>query len=557
MRDKVVQPNKNDILKELEIEALSSDGTGIAKIDGYPVFIKDALPGDKVTAKIIKAKKDLAFGRLLYIEEDSPDRVTPRCDKARPCGGCTLQELSYEKQLVFKDDKVYNCLLRIGGIPAKVLDKAHEAPIGMEKPWRYRNKAQYPIGKDKDGRIISGFYAGRTHHIVETEECYLNPPEFSAILRVFLNFLTDHKIEPYDEETGEGLVRHLVIRKGFATGEIMVMPVVTRVDDLTAELREALREDMIGIPSLTTIVINENPDNTNVILGRKTETIYGKGYITDEMDGLKFQISPLSFYQVNSAQALKIYKTAMEYADLTGKEKIYDLCCGIGTISLFAAREAAKVYGVEIVPEAIEDAKRNALLNGINNAEFTAAAAEDYLPRIKDMTADVVILDPPRSGMERPALDAIVKASPSRIVYISCDPATQARDIKVFLAAGYHLTRYKIIDQFCHTSHVETVVSLSLKKGTPKIEVSMKPGEGSLYEPKDKGTYEKIKAYVLENYGFKVSSLYIAQVKDKCGLDKRLNYNLSKKDDPHVPECPKEKEDAIMDAFRHFGLIER
>ncbi|MCR5774787.1 MAG: 23S rRNA (uracil(1939)-C(5))-methyltransferase RlmD [Lachnospiraceae bacterium] len=452
---------KNEILKGLCIGALSSDGMGISKADGYPIFIKDALPGDTVTAKVTKAKKNMAFGRLVSIDEQSEDRVPARCKNARACGGCMLQELDYEKQLAFKDDKVYNCLLRIGGIPSGKLDEAHEAPIGAENPWRYRNKAQYPIGRDKTGRIISGFYAGRTHHIVETEECFLNPTEFTVILRTFLEFCEENKIEPYDEQAHKGIVRHLMIRKGITTGEIMVMPVIRDIEAFGEKNKNALKEALVGVPGLVTIILNENPDKTNIILGNRTETIYGNGYIMDEMDGLRFRISPLSFYQVNPAQAIKVYEKAMEYAALTGQEQVYDLCCGIGTITLFAARKAGKVYGVETVKEAVEDAKANASLNGIMNAEFTAAAAEDYIPRIQDMKADVVILDPPRSGMERPALDAIVKASPYRIVYVSCDPATLARDIKVFLAAGYRLKRFTVIDQFCHTSHVETVVLLT------------------------------------------------------------------------------------------------
>ena len=545
---------KDDILEGIDIATLSSDGSGIAKIDGYPVFIKDALPGDIVTAKVMKAKKNMAFSRLLSVETPSPDRVTPKCSVTRPCGGCTLQELCYEKQLEYKDDKVYNALLRIGGIPAKLLDKAHEEPIGMDKPWRYRNKAQYPIGRNKDGKIVAGFYAGRTHHIVETEECFLNPPEFSAVLRSFLRFCEDNAIEPYDEVSGEGLVRHLVIRKAFATGEIMVMPVVTKLDFLSSKLREALKESLVGIPDLTTIVINENPDNTNVILGQRIETIYGKGCIIDELGGLKFNISPLSFYQVNPIQALKIYEKAIEYAGLTGSEKVYDLCCGIGTLSLFAARCAGKVYGIEILPEAIEDAKKNARLNDIKNVEFTVAAAEEYLPRIKDMKADVVILDPPRSGMERPALDAIAKVSPSRIVYVSCDPATMARDIKVFLAAGYHLQRFTAIDQFCHTSHVETCVLLGRESGRDvKYEyIDYIPKDNPL--EKKRARYCDIKAWVEENYGFKVSSLYIGQVKDMCGLAKERdlkNYGKNR-----VPKCPPEKVEAIKAAFKHFGMIE-
>ncbi len=452
--------NKDDILKGLNVEALSSDGSGIAKVEGYPVFIKDALPGDIVTVKIMKAKKNMAFGKLLSIDKPSDDRVIPKCSLSRPCGGCVIQELAYEKQLAFKDDKVYNCLLRIGGIPAKILDKAHEEPIGMDKPWRYRNKAQYPIGRSRDGRIIAGFYAGRTHHIVEMEDCFLNPPEFSAILRTFLRFCEEESIEPYDEVTGKGQIRHLVIRKAFGTGEIMVMPVIKDMGKFGNDLKEALKNALVGIPDLTTIVLNENPENTNVILGKKTYILYGPGYITDKMGQLNFRISPLSFYQVNSVQALKIYEKALEYAELSGAEKVYDLCCGIGTISLFAAKKSGQVYGIEAVPEAVEDARINAELNGITNVTFTAAKAEDYLSETGKIEADTVILDPPRAGMERAALDAIAEAGPSRIVYISCDPATQARDIKVFLASGYHLIRYVTADQFCHTSHTETILLL-------------------------------------------------------------------------------------------------
>ena len=452
---------KNDVLKGLEIGALSSDGAGIAKTKGYPIFVKDALPGDVVTAGLTKVKKDMAFARLISIEQGSSDRVKPKCDQARSCGGCVIQELSYEKQLEYKDDKVYNCLLRIGGIPAKILDAAHEAPVGMDKPWRYRNKAQYPIGRDREGRIISGFYAGRTHHIVEAEECCLNPPEFSAILRIFINFCQENGLEPYDEINDTGIVRHLLIRKAFGTGELMIMPVVKSFEAFDEKMRGRLVEALKGIPGLVTIVLNENPRKTNVILGRAERVIFGPGYITDTMKDLTFRISPSSFYQINSEQAVKIYEKAVEYASLTGNEKVYDLCCGIGTISLFFSKKASEVFGVEISERAIEDARENAKINGITNVEFTASAAEEYLPGVENISADVVVLDPPRSGMERLALDAIVKASPAKIIYIACDPATQARDIKVFLAAGYKLSRYTVFDQFCHTSHVETVCLLS------------------------------------------------------------------------------------------------
>ncbi len=461
MKKEELKYKKNDVLKGLSIRALSSDGAGIAKTDGYPIFVKDALPGDTVTARLTKVKKDLAFAKLLTVDEASPDRVSSRCETARSCGGCMLQELAYEKQLIYKDDKVYNCLLRIAGIPAKILDEAHEEPIGMERPWRYRNKAQYPIGKDRSGRMISGFYAGRTHHIVEARDCYLNPPEFSVILRTFLNFCEENGIEPYDEISGSGCVRHLLIRKAFGTGEIMVVPVVRRLADFDESISSLLKETLKSVPGLKTIVINENPERTNVILGRDCKVVYGSGFIIDKMQDLSFRISPLSFYQVNTEQALKIYEKALAYASLSGEERVYDLCCGIGTISLFFAKKAGHVSGVEISKPAIDDARINAECNGISNVDFTAAAVEEYLPGLEKMNADIAVLDPPRSGIARPALDAVVKAGPARIIYIACDPATQARDIKVFLAAGYRLEKFAAIDQFCHTSHVETVVLLT------------------------------------------------------------------------------------------------
>lgn len=454
---------KNDILKGLEVRALSSEGAGIAKIEGYPLFIKDALPGDTVTVKLTKVKKDMAFARLLEIQSESVDRVRARCDMSRPCGGCAIQELSYEKQLEFKDEKVYNCLLRIGGIPAKVLDEAHESPIGMEKPWRYRNKAQFPIGRDRDGRIVSGFFAGRTHHIVEAKDCYLNPPEFSTILRTFLNFCEESQIEPYDEEKNTGCIRHLIVRKAFGTGELMTVPVIRSFRDFDEKKIRRLKESLDGIPGLASIVLNENPDRTNVISGKEYRVISGQGYIMDQMGDLRFRISPSSFYQVNTAQAERIYEKALAYAGINGGERVYDLCCGIGTISLFLAKKAGQVTGIEVSERAVEDARLNAELNGITNAEFIAAAVEEYLPKQHDIRVDVAVLDPPRSGVERPVLDTIVKAEPSRIVYISCDPATQARDIKVFLAAGYGLKRYVAIDQFCHTFHVENVCLLTRK----------------------------------------------------------------------------------------------
>lgn len=446
-----------DTIITTDIIDMGSDGEGIGKIDGFPVFIKDAVRGDRVQAKIIKAKKNMAFGKLIRILEPSPDRTEPKCRESRRCGGCQIQSLEYNAQLSYKRDRVYNALLRIGGIPAKQLDAAEEPIIGMEYPWRYRNKAQYPVGINREGSLVAGFYAGRTHDIIPCDDCILAPAEFAKILRCVMSFMEEYNVPPYDEKTRDGIVRHVVLRKAMSTGEIMLC-IVTARDRFSGqkEFAGALKD----IPGISTTVFNVNTDNTNVILGMKNIVISGRGYITDELGGLKFRISPMAFYQVNPVQAMKVYETALDYAELTGREEVWDICCGIGTITLLIAKNAGKVHGLEIVPEAIEDAKANAVLNRITNVDFVAAAAEEYLPSLAELKADLVVVDPPRSGLDRVVLDAVEKASPSKIIYISCDPGTLARDIKVFLAAGYRLKKFRAVDQFCHTAHVETVVLL-------------------------------------------------------------------------------------------------
>ena len=543
---------KKDDIITAEITDMGSDGEGIGKIDGFPVFIKDAVKGDRVSAKITKAKKNMAYGRMIEILKPSELRTEPRCREARRCGGCQIQALAYEAQLSYKRDKVYNSLLRIAGIPAKELDLAEEAPEGMEEPWRYRNKAQYPIGTDKEGRIVAGFYASRTHDIIPCEDCVLAPAEYAKILRCIMNIMIQCHIEPYDEKTQQGVIRHVMIRKAMYSGQLMVC-IISAKKKLPAQ--DEFVNSLIGIPGLKTIILNVNPENTNVIMGKENIVLYGDGYITDELGGMKFRISPLAFYQVNSGQALKVYNTATEYACLDGTEEVWDICCGIGTITLFLAQKARMVHGLEIVPEAIEDAMVNAALNGITNADFVAAAAEDYLPAKQDLHADAVVVDPPRSGLERVVLDAIVKASPSKIVYVSCDPATLSRDIKVFLAAGYKLTKFKVIDQFCHTVHVETVVLLSQQKPNDRISVDLDLDELDVTSAEMKATYTEIKDYVLKEHGLKVSNLYISQVKRKCGLEVGENYNLAKSEVSKQPNCPEEKEKAIVEALQHFGMV--
>ena len=447
---------------ELVITALGNEGEGIGHTeDGYTVFVKDALPGDQIRTKLMKCKKQYAFGRLMEILSPSADRVEPRCKKARVCGGCQIQELSYEKQLAFKEDKVRNNLIRIGGIENPPM----EPIIGMEDPWRYRNKAQFPVGRNKEGRIIAGFYAGRTHAIIPVEhnDCLLGREVNAQILNTVLSHMEQYDIEPYDEATGTGLVRHVLIRCGFTSRQIMVCLVL---NGRKFPGEEALADRLMEIPGMTSIMVNVNMENTNVILGDQVRTVRGQSYITDSIGDVAFQISPLSFYQVNPVQTEKLYSKTLEYAGLTGEETVWDMYCGIGTISLFLAKKAKKVYGVEIVPDAIEDARRNAKLNGIENAEFFVGKSEDVLPEQYEkhqIKADVIVVDPPRKGCDRAVLDTMLKMQPKRIVYVSCDSATLARDVKLLTEGGYHLERAVAVDQFCHSSHVETVVLLQRK----------------------------------------------------------------------------------------------
>lgn len=464
---------KNDEF-ELTIEDMSEDGAGIGKQDGYIWFVKDAVIGDRIRARAMKMKKNYGFARLMEVLEASKDRVTPECPVARQCGGCQLQMMSYEAQLHFKERKVYNNLRRIGGMEnLRLPEQADEVSVdntivmepilGMEHPWRYRNKAQFPFGRDKDGRIIAGFYAGRTHHIVEAEDCLLGVEENAVILDIIKKIMEEYQIVPYDEETHKGLIRHALIRKGFSNGELMVCLVINGKELLHADIFvERLKE----VPGMTSISYNINQEKTNVILGAELVNLYGPGYITDKIGNVSYQISPLSFYQVNPVQTEKLYGTALEYAGLTGGETVWDLYCGIGTISLFLAQKAKKVYGVEIVPPAIEDARRNAALNGMENVEFFVGKAEEVLPREYEKNqvyADVIVVDPPRKGCDSVCLDTIVRMQPKRVVYVSCDSATLARDVKYLGERGYEVERVRCCDMFGMSGHVETVVLMSRK----------------------------------------------------------------------------------------------
>ena len=440
------------------IEDMNEDGAGVGKVDGYIWFIKDAVIGDVVRAKAMKMKKSYGFARLAEVLEPSAARVEPRCPVARQCGGCQLQAMSYEEQLRFKERKVLNNLKRIGKFSQ---DEIHMLPIiGMDDPWRYRNKAQFPFGKDKEGNIIAGFYAGRTHAIVQAEDCLLGTEENREILDIIKNYMKNCRIEPYDETEHRGLVRHALIRKGFKTGEMMVCLVING-----GKLPQAhkLVEMLCAVKGMTSISYSVNKEKTNVIMGKEIVNLYGPGYITDYIGNVKYQISPLSFYQVNQVQTEKLYGTALEYAGLTGDETVWDLYCGIGTISLFLAQKAKMVYGVEIVPEAIEDARRNAEINGMDNVEFFVGKAEEVLPEQYGKTgihADVIVVDPPRKGCDTVCLDTILRMQPERVVYVSCDSATLARDLRCLADGGYEVARVRCCDLFPGTVHVESVIMM-------------------------------------------------------------------------------------------------
>ena len=541
---------KNDLVT-LEIEDCGIDGEGIGKADGFTVFVKDAVIGDTVTAKIIKAKKNYGYGRLMEVLKPSPYRVEPKCEFARQCGGCQLQALSYDQQLVFKTNKVKGHLERIGGFT----DIPMEPIIGMDELFHYRNKAQFPVGRNKEGKIVTGFYAGRTHNIIENRDCALGVAENKEVLDRVIAHMEKYGIEPYNEATGKGLVRHVLIRYGYFTKEVMVC-LILNGNKLPKE--DQLVKSLCEIPGMTSITINVNKKRSNVILGEEICLLWGQEYITDRIGDISYQISPLSFYQVNPMQTQKLYAKALEYADLHGQETVWDLYCGIGTISLFLAQKAKFVRGVEIVPAAIENAKENAKLNGLENTEFFVGKAEEVLPREykkNGVYADVIVVDPPRKGCDETLLETMIEMNPERIVYVSCDSATLARDLKYLCERGYELRKVCPVDQFGMTVHVETVVLLSQQKPDDTIEIDLDLDELDATSAETKATYQEIKDYVLKEFGLKVSNLYISQIKRKCGIEVGENYNLPKTENPKVPQCPKEKEDAIKAALKYFAMI--
>ena len=565
--------SKNDCV-ELTIEDIGVSGEGIGKVDGYTLFVKDTVIGDVVRVKIMKAKKNYGYARLMDIIKPSKDRVEPACPIARQCGGCQIQAMNYNAQLKYKQKLVKDNLLRISGLTEGADYEMCEI-LGMDTPFRYRNKAQYPVGEDKDGNIVMGFYAGHTHSIIACPDngCMLGHRDNAFILNAVKEWMKEYRVRAYNENIHKGTVRHVLIRTGYHTDEVMICLVTKKMlrKEAADGLVKAIQKLKLNVASL---VVNINKEDTNVILGKECITLYGRPYIEDYIGDIKFQISPLSFYQVNPKQTEVLYNKALEFAGLKGNESVWDMYCGIGTISLFLAKKAGKVYGVEIVPQAIEDAKNNAKINNIDNAEFFVGKAEEVVPAFYkkqtgvqsdndstdskeyDMTRpDVVVVDPPRKGCDKKLLDTIVSMTPDRIVYVSCDSATLARDLKLLVEYGYKVEKVQPVDQFGNTVHVETVVLLSQQKPDDTIEIDLDLDELDATTAETKATYEEIKAYVWDKHHLKVSSLYISQVKRKCGLEVDQNYNLFKSENPKVPKCPPEKEAVIMDALKHFQMI--
>ena len=544
---------KNQILT-LCIERLSSDGSGVAHSpDGETVFVPGAAPGDEADVRIVKDCKRYAFGILDHLRTPSPDRIPVDCAVAGPCGGCSLRHLDYTAELRAKQENVTDAFRRIGGLDVPVLDICPSPEVD-----RYRNKVQFPVGLDKNGNPCIGFYAGRTHRIVPCPDCKLQPGVLNDIGNALCGFFAENGIQPYNEETGRGLVRHIFLRRGAHSGQIMVCLVCTRpnfphADALCTRLREQFAD-------IATILLNVNSKNTNVILGTETHTLYGPGYIEDTLCGVPVQLGPLSFYQVNTLAAERLYGIAAQYAQLTPDDLLLDLYCGMGTIGLSMVDHCRELVGVEIVPEAIESAKANAARMGDAVAAkscFFCADAGQAATRLaaEGLHPDVVMLDPPRKGCDEATLSAVVRMAPRRVVYVSCNPATAARDAAWLEQNGYHAEQVQPVDLFPRTRHVEVVLLLTKLNVERHIEAEVSMDELDVTAAESKATYNEIREHVWEHHQLRVSNLYIAQVKQKYGIIERENYNKPKSENAKQPKCPKEKEDTIVEALRHFQMI--
>ena len=538
----------NDVCR-LIIEGYTADGTGVARLDGIVVFVQGGIRGEECDVRIEKVGRSNLFGRVVRVFQPSPARIMPQCIHYTKCGGCQFRHMNYAEELEAKRIRVEDCLRRIAGLDVTV-------PVihGARDTRRYRNKVQFPVQPGPEGPRV-GFYRQRTHQVVSVEDCLLQPETAARLRAAAVSWMQWNNISAYDETTGRGLVRHMYVRVNRAGQSLFCL----LVNGKSVPQEEALVRALRNVePGLAGVVLGVNEKKNNVILGDSYRTLWGRDALEDTLCGFTFRLSVPSFYQVNADQAEVLYGRALDFAGLTGTETVLDLYCGIGTISLVMARQAGRVFGAEVVPQAVEDARENALRNGVTSAEFLCGDAGEAARALaaRGVKPDVVCVDPPRKGLAEDVVDTIAAMAPERIVYVSCDPATLARDVKRFAALGYALRKAEAVDMFPRTAHVETVVLLSKLNTKQHVEVELNLDELDLTAAESKATYEEIKAYVLEKFGLKVSSLYISQVKRKCGLDVGQNYNLPKKENAKVPQCPPEKEAAIMEALKHFQMLE-
>ena len=543
---------KNQIIP-LTIQRLSNDGSGVGHWDGEAVFVPGTAPGDSIQARIVKDCKRYAFGIVEALETASPDRIPLDCPVAGPCGGCSLRHLRYQAELQAKEAAVADAFRRIGG-----LDVAIQPILPSPEVDRYRNKVQYPVGKDKDGHLCIGFYAGRSHRIVPCADCKLQPTVLNEIGNALCGLLEQYGVQPYDEQSGKGLVRHIFLRRGAHSGQIMVCLVCTRSRLPHAD--EIVQQLCRRFDAIRTILINVNREKTNVILGLENQILYGPGFIEDTLCGVPVQLGPLSFYQVNTPGAEQLYRVAAEYAASSSDDLLLDLYCGMGTIGLSMVQRCRELIGVEIIPEAIESAKANAARMGAEVAaksRFFCADAGEAASRLasEGLAPDIVVVDPPRKGCDQATLSAIVKMAPCRLVYVSCNPATAARDCAILQQSGYSVDKVQPVDMFPRTGHVETVVLLGRKFEKSREHVYLDYEPSAEIDLPGGATYSEIKQWIQAEYDLKVSSLYVAQVKQKHGIVERECYNKPKSENAKQPKCPPEKEAAIEAALKHFKMI--
>ena len=542
--------NKNDIV-EVEIVDLTHEGAGVAKVDGFVFFVDNALPGEVIKMRVLKLKKNIGFGKVEEYVTLSPNRNQDIDATYLRSGIADFGHMTYEEQLKFKRKQVVDNLYKTAGIS----DVEVAETLGMDTPYAYRNKAQVPVRRVK-GQLETGFYRKNSHDLIPIEDFLIQDKEIDKLIVFVRDLLRRYDLKPYDEKEQTGLIRHLVVRRGHYSGQMMLVfvttrPKVFRIEQVIAMITEAF-------PSVVSIIQNINDKNTNAIFGKEFRTLYGQDTITDSMLGNDYEISAQSFYQVNTEMAEKLYQTAIDFSDLNSDSIVIDAYSGIGTIGLSFAKQVKEVYGVEVIETAVEDAKKNAERNGITNAHYVADSAENAMAKwSKDgIKPDIIIVDPPRKGLTESFIKASVAMQPEKITYVSCNPATMARDIKSYQELGYELKKVQPVDLFPQTHHVETVALLSKLDVDKHIDVEIELDELDLTSAESKATYAQIKEYVWNKFELKVPTLYIAQIKRKCGIELREHYSKSKKEKQIIPQCTPEKEEAIMDALRHFKMIE-